>query len=169
MADNKKYGQLTEIENILSILNKISIFAGLTDEQLHSFFQLLETIHYEAGETVFKQGDRPSYIYVIRSGKVKLVATKDETPFELVVFDEGQCFGESSVIGIQPHAATAIAVEDTELIVLSRQAMLSIYKSDLALFSTLIMNIARETCRRLRSSSEIILHYVQKSNNGHTS
>ena len=169
MANNKKCEHLTEIEDILSILNKISIFAGLTDEQLHSFFQRLETIHYEAGETVFEQGDHPSYIYVIRSGKIKLVATKDETPFELVVFEQGQCFGESSVIGIQPHAATAIAVEDTELIALSRHALLSIYETDLALFSTLIMNIARETCRRLRSSSEVILHYVQKSNNNHTS
>jgi len=169
MADNKKCEQLMEIEDILSILNKISIFAGLTDEQLHSLFQLLETIHYDAGETVFEQGDHPSHIYVIRSGKIKLVATKDDTPFELVVFDQGQCFGESSVIGIQPHAATATAVEDTELIALSRQALLSIYESDLALFSKLIMNIARETCRRLRSSSEVLLHYVKKSNHNHLS
>ncbi|MBN1456949.1 MAG: cyclic nucleotide-binding domain-containing protein [Sedimentisphaerales bacterium] len=169
MANNKKCEHLTEIEDVLSILNKISIFAGLNDEQLHSLFQLLETIHYDAGETIFEQGDHPSHIYVVRSGRIKLVATQDDTPFELVVFDQGQCFGESSVIGIQPHAATAIAVEETELIALSRQALLSIYETDLALFSTLIMNIARETCRRLRSSSEVLLHYVKKSNNNHNS
>ena len=169
MAGNEKCEQLTEVRDVLLILNKISIFAGLTDEQLHSLFQLLETVHYDAGETVFKQGDHPGHIYVIRFGRIKLVATKDDTPFELVVFEQGQCFGESSVIGIQPHAATAIAVEDTELLTLSRQAMLSIYSTDLGLFSMLIMNIARETCRRLRSSSEVILHYVQESNNSHAS
>jgi CRP/FNR family cyclic AMP-dependent transcriptional regulator len=90
------------------------------------------------------------------------VIWKNETPFELIVFEEGYCFGEASVIGIQPHKGTAIAVEDTELIVLSRNALLSIYDSDKDLFSILILNIAREVCRRLHESDEILLHYVLK-------
>ena len=64
------------------------------------------------------------------------------------------------MIGIQPHAATAITVDDTELIVLSRNALLSLLKSDLELFSILILNIAREACRRLHKTDEILLHYV---------
>lgn len=149
-----------EIADILPILNEISIFAGLSDKQLHTLFRLLEKVCYKKGEKVFEQDSQPSHIYIIQSGSVKLVINEKSDPLELIVFGQGQCLGETSVIGIQPHAATAIAIEDTELIVLSRNALLSLVKTDLDLFSILILNIAREACRRLHKTDEILLHYV---------
>ena len=91
-----------------------------------------------------------------------MVVWEEGTPLELIVFEDGHCFGEASVIGILPHKGTAISITDTELIVLSRNALLSIYESDKELFSILILNIAREVCRRLHDSDEIMLHYVLK-------
>ena len=156
----KQLSPLLDIEDILPILSKISIFAGLSRKQLDTLFRLLEKAHYKAGETVFIEGSKPSHIYIVQSGSVKLVVNAKQTPLELIVFEEGHCFGETSVIGIQPHAATAISVEDTELIVLSRKALLSVFKVDLELFSILILNIAREACRRLHKTDEILMHYV---------
>ena len=78
------------------------------------------------------------------------------------MFQEGHCFGEASVIGIQRHQGTVIATIDTELIVLSREALMSIYDSDKELFSILILNIAREVCRRLYASDDVLLHYLVK-------
>ncbi|MHC4155996.1 MAG: cyclic nucleotide-binding domain-containing protein [Planctomycetota bacterium] len=162
MADEKEYSPLSNVEDVLSILNKISILAGLSDKQLRFLFELLEEIHYSAGETIFEQGQEPSHIYIVQSGKVKLVVDKEQAALELMVFEEGHCFGESSLIGIQRHSATTVAEKDTNLIVLSRKALLSIYESDLELFSILILNIAREACRRLHSSNETLLHYVKR-------
>ena len=85
--------------------------------------------------TSFWLGSQPSHIYIIQSGSVKLVVNAKQSPLELIVLEEGHCFGETSVIGIQPHAVTAITVEDTELIVLSRNALLSLLKSDIDLLS----------------------------------
>jgi len=149
-----------EIEEVQAILKKISILAGLTEAQLCRLAGLLEKVTYRAEEHIFEQGQQPSHIYVVKSGRIKLVAEKFGTNLELIVFGQGQCFGESSIIGIQPHAATAIAMEETELIVLSRNTLLSLYKTDLELFSILILNIARETCRRLHATDEVLLHYV---------
>ena len=158
----KQLSPLLDIEEILPILSKISIFAGLSEKQLNTLFRVLEKAYYTAGENIFNEGQQPSHIYIVQSGSVKLVVDAKETPLELVVFEEGQCFGETSVIGIQPHAATAISVKDTELIVLSRNALLSLFKIDLELFSILILNIAREACRRLHKTDEILMHYVLK-------
>jgi len=159
-GNEKQLLPLMDIEDVLPILNEISIFAGLSNKQLYKLFRLLEKTSYKKGEKIFEQGSQPSHIYIIQSGSVKLVINEKSDLLELIVFDEGQCFGETSVIGIQPHAATAIAVEDTELIVLSRSALLSLLKTDLELFSILILNIAREACRRLHKTDEILLHYV---------
>lgn len=162
MVEEGKPLSHVDAESVLPIINKISIFAGLSEGQLFTLFQLLEKVAYRAGEAVFEEGDKPSHIYVVRSGRVKLVANRDDTPLELIEFEQGDCFGEASVIGIQPHGATAVAVEDAELIVLSRNTLLSLYETDLRLYSILILNIAREVCRRLHKTDEVLLRYVQR-------
>jgi signal-transduction protein with cAMP-binding, CBS, and nucleotidyltransferase domain len=105
-------------------------------------------VSYKANETVFEQGEEPGHIYIVKNGKVKLVVWEDGTPLELIEFEQGHCFGEASVIGIQPHQGAAI--------------LMSIYDSDKELFSILILNIAREVCRRLYASDDIFLHYLSK-------
>ena len=162
MLEHKQYEPLLEVKEVVDMLNKISIFAGLNDKQLYKLFRLLETVHYKKNETVFEQDTEPSHIYIIHSGAIKLIVSEDDTPYELVVFEQGHCFGESSVIGIQPHTATAIATEDTELIVLSRTALMSIYKNDIEMFCLLLLNISREVCRRLHGSSDTLMLYMKQ-------
>lgn len=149
-----------DIENVLPMLNKIAIFAGLTEKQLYTIFRLLTKADYKKGELVFEQGDSPTHIHIVRSGKIKLVVFKDDTPLELAEFSQGDCFGEASVIGIQPHEGSTVASEDSQLIVLSRKALLSIYDTDKELFGILILNIAREIARRLYKSDQTLLHYT---------
>jgi CRP/FNR family transcriptional regulator, cyclic AMP receptor protein len=159
MSEPKAYLPLLDIENILPILNKISIFGGLTEQQLSALLGLLQKVSYKAGETIFKEGDQPSYIYIIKSGEVKIIVDAERENLELISLGTGHCFGETSVIGIQTHSATAVAVVDTELIVLSRRMLLTIFEKDKELFSILILNIAREACRRLHKADEILLQY----------
>jgi CRP-like cAMP-binding protein len=159
----KRYHELLHPEAVRPLISKISVLAGLSDKQLDTLFQYLHKACYQAGEKIFEEGAPPSHIYVVKSGKVKLVINAEDTPLELVVFEEGRCFGETSVIGIQTHSATAVAIEPTELIVLSRSALLSLLDSDLELFTLLILNLAREACRRLHKTDEILLHYVMRS------
>jgi CRP/FNR family cyclic AMP-dependent transcriptional regulator len=160
MEMDKHCEPLLDIENVLPILNKISILAGCTDKQLYAVFRQLETVSYEDGALVFEQGSEPSHIYIIQQGMVKLVVGDDNTSLELIELMQGACFGETAVIGILPHAASAVTVGKTELLVLSRHALLTLYKTDLELYSLLILNIAREACRRLYQTDHILLHYV---------
>lgn len=160
MSNKEEYHPHVSYKEIFPILQKISIFGGLTKDQLTRVFRLLERSRFQADEVIFKEGEPPSYIYIIQTGQVKIVCGFEETPLELVFFDVGQCFGETSVVGIQPHSATAIAIEETSLIMLSRKSLMSLFTSDKELFSILILNIAREACRRLRKTDQTLLHYA---------
>ena len=166
MKKEKRYQQLVEIEKIVPILNTIAIFGGLTDKQLSIVFKLLKSVSYKAGERIFEEGDEPTHIYIVRSGEIKIVIDADNEPLEIFAFTQGHCFGETALIGIQPHSATAVAVVDTELIVLSGEALLSIAECDKELFGMLLLNIAREACRRLHKTDEILLHYVHQKPHG---
>lgn len=154
------YVPLLDIENVLPILNRISIFGGLTELQLYNVFRRLQLCELKPGEIMFRKGDLPSHIYVLRRGKIELVLEGKRYALERAVIEVGQCFGEAAVIGIQPHTATAIALERSEVIVLSRGALMSLSESDKDLFALLVLNIAREVARRLNATDEILLHYL---------
>ena len=167
--EEKVCAPLIDVQAVSSILSKISISGGLSAEQVGFLFTQLEKACYRADEFIFKQNDEPRYIYIIQSGSVKIVMDDKGQPLKLVTFQAGYCFGETAIIGIQRHTASALAVEDTELIMLSRKALLSIFDTDKDLFSKLILNIAREACRRLHRTDEILLHYVHHKRVEHKS
>ena len=151
-------------DSIAPIIKKIALFGGLTDEQVDNLGQLLETVQFPRGDLIFREGTKPSHIYIIKSGKVKIICeTKDQKPFEIITLDVGECFGETSVIGILPHSGSAIAIEEAELIVLSRTALMKLYHTDAKLFGIIILNIAREACRRLYRTNHSLLEYATKT------
>ena len=160
MPEEKAYYPLIHLDEIKGILSKISFFGGLSERQLKAVYELLKGVRYKKDEIIFKQGDDPPYLYIIKSGEVRIVVDIDTEPLELADFREGACIGEMALIGIQPHSASAVAITDTELMVLSSDALHSIYTMDKELFSLLILNIAREACRRLHKADEVLLHYV---------
>ncbi|VGO14964.1 Cyclic AMP receptor protein [Pontiella desulfatans] len=168
MAIEKYRLPLLDVEGVLPILNKIAVLGGLDDAQLYTVFRMLETEHYNKGEFIFRQGDAPSHIRIVRSGKVRMVENVDGTAMELCEFGPGDCFGETSVIAIHTHTASALAVEETELLVIPREKLFALYDSDPKLFGMLALNIAREACRRLNKTEDIMLHYAlgRKSENG---
>ncbi len=159
MAKPRASIPLLEIEDVLPILNEISLFGGLTEKQLAAVFRVLKKTHYNKGEFIFEEGDAPSDIYVVWQGSVELVLKVDGDYLAQTVFPVGHCFGETAVIGIERHSAGAVAKEDTELIVLPREGLFGLWESDKELFGMLILNIAREACRRLHSVDKTLLHY----------
>ena len=85
---------------------------------------------------------------------------KENDVLELIEFGVGDCFGESSLIGIQAHAVSAIATEKTTLIVLSGKALYSLYETNPRIYALILLNIAREISRRLSQADDVLLHYV---------
>jgi CRP/FNR family cyclic AMP-dependent transcriptional regulator len=148
-----------DIDDVLSILNRISLFGGLSDAQLQMLFAQLQRSHYPAGEFIFREGDAPSDIYIVRRGSVELVLDADGSRLAEAAFGVGMCFGETAVVGIAPHTASALAREDTELIVLPREALFALWEEDKELFGMLALNIAREACRRLQQADKVLLRY----------
>lgn len=154
-----------EINSIKLILKKIPIFGGFDDEQMYKIFSVLEDVRYDKGKHIFKQGDPPTHIYIILKGRVRFIKERKEQGEEdqiIYEFGEGRCIGEDSVIGIHPHTLTAMAVENVELAMISKKALLDIFETDKDLFAHLILNISREISRRLKMTDNLLLHYMDE-------
>jgi CRP/FNR family cyclic AMP-dependent transcriptional regulator len=162
----KTFVPLEDIESVLPILSEIAIFGGFLDRQLSKIFKYLEEGIFKQGEYIFQKGDEPSYIYIVKKGKIDLLITKQKVILKKKTLAVGDCFGEASLMAMHKHTATAVAREDSDVMVLSRRALLQLKKEDSKLFSLLMMNIARELARRLELTDEILLHYIHSHEDG---
>lgn len=152
---------LKDYETVLCILSKISLFGGTTDAQLETILKRLQLGVVAQGECVFRKGEDPSYIYIVRSGSLDLLLTDDEVTLDVHELGVGECFGEASIMSMHKHTASAVAKVDTEILVLSRRALIELRHEDTELFALLMMNIARELARRLQSTDAMLLHYLR--------
>lgn len=66
---------------------------------------------YQAGETIVREGDAGSSSYLLKSGKVEVSKTVEDTRIVLAVLEPGQVFGEMSLLDEQPRSATVTTLE----------------------------------------------------------
>ncbi|HZJ15557.1 MAG TPA: cyclic nucleotide-binding domain-containing protein [Chthoniobacteraceae bacterium] len=144
-------------DSVGSIVSQLRIFGGVTDAQRETIFRRMEVWTLRAGEVVFRKGDEPLHIYVVKSGKIDLQITEDDVVIHKHELHVGECFGESSLLSMHKHTATATAAADSEVMVLSRKALLDLKHEDTELFALLILNLARELARRLYITDQMLL------------
>ncbi len=157
----KRFRPLEDTASILHILSDIAIFGGVTDEQREEIFKRLEVGTFRKGEFIFRKGDEPEYIYIIKKGKIALLIAEHDVNIQKKTLETGECFGEASLMSMQRHTTTTVALEDCEVVVLSRRALLQLQQEDIQLFALLMMNIARELARRLKLTDDILFQHVQ--------
>ena len=156
-AAMKRYFPMNTVDNVLSILSKISFLGGVLDEQRDEIFNLMEELHFQKGEYVSIKGEQPTHIHIIVKGKVDLLISNAEATIRKRSFDVGDCFGEAALLSMINNTASFIATEETDLLVLSRRALSELHRKNPALFGILIMNMARELARKLQYSDELML------------
>lgn len=70
-----------------------------------------------AGEMIFEEGAHCSFYHQLVSGKVRWVNINEEgKEFIQTIIEPGECFGELPLFDEGPHAASAIADEDSVII-----------------------------------------------------
>src|SRR5476649_1701111 len=106
---------ITNFDSVASIVSKISLFGGTTELQLNSILGCLKSGMVRKGEYVFKEGDDPFYIYIVKSGRLDLLLTDNDVVIEVHELCVGECFGEASIMSMHKHTASAVAKEDSEV------------------------------------------------------
>ena len=101
------------------ILAQISIFGGVTDTQQKAIFKRLEMGVIKKGQYIFQKGDEPSHIYIVKSGRIELFIPDEGNMVEKKVLGVGGCFGQVALMSIHRHTISAVALDDSEIILFS--------------------------------------------------
>src|SRR5436305_8514246 len=104
-----------------SVLRQVPLFALLDDEETEVLANQVEVKTFAPRQRIYKMGDAGDRAYVLVSGSVR-VTTVDEDNQEVVVDQpsKGEFFGFASMLEQTPHQTTAIALEETVCLEVSR-------------------------------------------------
>ncbi|UCG13011.1 MAG: cyclic nucleotide-binding domain-containing protein [Deltaproteobacteria bacterium] len=76
---------------------------------------------FERGQTIIQEGTAGSFAYLIVSGSVEVSKNVGDEKLVLSRLVKGSIFGEMSLVDEKPRSATVVALEDTQVRVITRE------------------------------------------------
>jgi CRP/FNR family cyclic AMP-dependent transcriptional regulator len=137
--------------SIRSLLRGASLFKGVSDAALSKLEAASRLHHLERGEMLFNQGDAADAFFLVCSGAIDLGL--DSTDGRELVINEmrtGDGFGELGLITGQPRSTSAVARQNSVVLIIPRRE----FMAALAEEPSLAQNLLRTMADRLGSSSE---------------
>lgn len=135
------------------ILAALPVFAGLSDRDWKKVLDLFVERQYQKDDYIFLEGEAPVYLYVVKSGKVKVLRhSTDGKDVVLRVASQGQMLGTVAIFDGGGYPGTAQAIEDCTLLAISRNDCLTLVTR----YPVFALAVIADLGSRLRSSAEQI-------------
>lgn len=99
---------------------------------------------FAKNEIIFEEGNLPTHYYQIISGEIKMSNYNDDgREFIQGIFYKEQSFGEPSLFLNQNYPANAIAVDDSEILLLPKQNFMKLLEENPVISLKIIENLAQ--------------------------
>lgn len=135
------------------ILKNSEFFADVKTEDLAIVAKVLEEDNYSQGDIVFNLGEYGEQMYIVQSGRIGIsIAETGHTKSFVCEMAKGDCFGEMGLLDEQPRSASAHVLEESTLLVLSKEKLKTLISS----YPELSMGMLKSLSLRLRHSNEMI-------------
>ena len=125
------------------VLARIPLFAGVPKRQLRALARSAKTAEYGVGEIVVMTGERDDELYVILSGRAKVMGRPATQ-----LLAQGDYFGELALIDGEPRSATVIAARDLHVMRVSRRALTELMEREPDI-AVSMLKVLSERLRRL--------------------
>lgn len=111
----------------LEDLKKIPIFTSLNDYEIKEIQPYLIKEGFKKKQEIFSEGDSPDWFYILLSGKVKITKMSfDGKEIIIELISPPDFFGGFAVLKGFPYPANAVAMEDSEILRISRHNLMKI-------------------------------------------
>ncbi|HSL61768.1 MAG TPA: Crp/Fnr family transcriptional regulator [Desulfotignum sp.] len=132
----------------MDILKTISLFSGLSDDQLDTLARIAIRLDFNRGEMIFQEGDNGNGIYIVETGKIKVFKLSVDGKEQILhIYGPGHTFGEVPVFQGKSFPASAMTLEPSGIIFLPRDRFVALITTTPALG----MNMLADLSRRLRA------------------
>jgi CRP-like cAMP-binding protein len=150
---------------IAATLGKTWFGSGLS---LHARTRLAECARWDTvpvGATILREGDETSLFAVVVRGRVALrLHVPERGPVTILTVEAGDVVGWSALVPPHRSTSTAVALDETDLIVFHPRRLRASLDADLALAATLYPRLMEALGRRLGATRHQLLDlYTQQA------
>ena len=151
---------------VVAQLRRVPLFAHLNDEELARVSQAAREKSYPKNSVILFEDDPGDALFVVVSGQVKVVLIgEDGREVILAMLQDGDFFGEMSLIDDQPRSAHVIATEEANMLVLRRDD----FRAAMDEAPRIAFGLLQALSRRLRRADDKIGGLVLLDVNGRLS
>ena len=145
-------------EELHQLLAKVELFSELSPDELATVAGVATTRSVAKDTVIFHGGDVADAVYVIGSGKVKIVTTStDGKEFILTVLGAGQVFGEMALVEEGPRSASVVTMTAVELLAIKREDFHHLLNTSPGISRSLLAILSRRL-RRANSKMESLAY-----------
>jgi CRP/FNR family cyclic AMP-dependent transcriptional regulator len=148
----------------INILREVDIFQDLSESQLERVAQICDERVCDIGAVIFKENTASDELYIIADGMVDIrvdpsilgiPSQADSTT--ITTLRRGQIFGEVALVDQGLRSASArCADNNTKLLVINRDDLISLCDQDFQMGYVLMRNIAADLSFKIRSADLMI-------------
>jgi CRP/FNR family transcriptional regulator, cyclic AMP receptor protein len=119
-------------------LSRVPLFANLTDRQLRKLVRGASEDSYEAGSSIVQEGGRTETLFVVLEGTAKVIRDGRTVARR----DQGDFFGEISMIDGRRRAASVVADTPMRCLVLYHDVLRKLVMDDPRMAWSLLLTVA---------------------------
>jgi len=144
------------------MLEKTPLSKEFSWRELEELSKYMNVQKFPKDIVIFEEGDKKEFLCVIFQGKVNILKGVGNEKKLITSIGAGKIFGEMSLIDGSPRSATAIACEDTVLIVLTQREFNKILDEKPRMGAKILQKIATIMSYRLRETTGVLADYLGK-------
>jgi diguanylate cyclase (GGDEF)-like protein len=129
---------------LASILASVPLFRKCTPDELSLLVRHASEQVYPSGHVIARQGEASDNLWVLLSGRVRVVEATSDGQAEMLLGELGRAeiFGELGILRDQPRSATVIAVDRTHCLVLRQTDFMAVLQDSPELSNSLLRIVA---------------------------
>ncbi len=109
-----------------------------------------QEMHFKRGSLIFIEGELSREMYIVKTGKIRVICQEGEGVRELGILGPGSVIGELSLLDSQPRTATAQVVEDAVASVIDEE----LFRATIEKVPSWLANVIQLIVKRLRTTME---------------
>ena len=124
---------------------KDSLFNGLSHDELESINSHKTCVQYKKGQNIFYEGTRPTGIYCMNGGKVKVYKSNSQgKEYIIYIAKPGDFLGYRSLLGEEQYAATATVLEDAKICFIPKEKFFEVLQKNPLFMKRVVKAVCHE-------------------------
>ncbi|GAB4292615.1 MAG: hypothetical protein Kow0090_06590 [Myxococcota bacterium] len=151
------------LENLPRRLPKIPLFSDMGKTAFKRLLDEVDHIIVQPGSDVVVEGERGDSLYIILEGSVEILKIVGEAEVPLAELGPGDFFGEMALLGNTERQATVRAIEECELLCLSKKTLAAVGKKSPSVISILHKNFRQRLLKNMLKTSPLFEPFDHKT------